>query len=85
MKSHRFGCAFEDTLTRSAERLEVLLLIHMLATLAAWLAALAAIARHEYRFRISLLRHGWESLRSGGGVSNRQVAHSPSSGGSPSS
>jgi hypothetical protein len=65
LKSHRFGCAFEDTLTRSAERLEVLLLIHLLATLAAWLAALAAIARHEYRFRISLLRHGWESLRSG--------------------
>lgn len=68
LKSHRFGCAFEDTLTRSAERLEVLLLIHMLATLAAWLAALAVIARHEYRFRISLLRHGWESLRSGGRI-----------------
>lgn len=65
LKSHRFGCAFEDTLTRSAERLEVLLLIHMLATLAAWLAALAATALHEYRFRISLLRRGWESLRRG--------------------
>lgn len=63
LKSHRFGCAFEDTLTCSAERLEVLLLIHMLATLAAWLAALAATALHEYRFRISLLRRGWESLR----------------------
>jgi hypothetical protein len=48
--------------TRS-DRLEVPLLIHMLATLAAWLAALAADARHEYRFRISLLRRGWESLR----------------------
>lgn len=69
LKSHRFGCAFEDTLTRSAERLQVLLLIHLLATLVAWLAALAAIARHEYRFRISLLRHGWESLCAG----NRRI------------
>lgn len=63
LKSHRFGCAFEDTLTRSAQRLEVLLLIHMLATLVAWLAALATSALHECRFRISLLRRGWESLR----------------------
>lgn len=63
LKSHRFGCAFEDTLTRSAQRLEVLLLIHMLATLVAWLAALANSAMHEDRFRVSLLRRGWEALR----------------------
>jgi hypothetical protein len=37
LKSHRFGCAFEDTLTRHARRLEMLLLIHALASLAAWL------------------------------------------------
>jgi hypothetical protein len=63
LKSHRFGCAFEDTLTRSAKRLEVLLMIHMLATLAAWLAALETTVQHERRFRISMLRRGWESLR----------------------
>lgn len=63
LKSHRYGCAFEDTQTRSAERLEVLLLIHLLATLMAWLAAVSTTALHEQRFRISLLRRGWELLR----------------------
>lgn len=37
LKSHRFGQGFEDSLTRSAQRIEVLLLIHMLAVFAAWL------------------------------------------------
>lgn len=63
LKSHRYGCAFEDTQTRSAARLEMLLLIHMLATLLAWLAALATRGSHETRFRMSLLRRGWEYLR----------------------
>lgn len=43
LKSHRFGCAFEDTLTRRPERLEMLLLIHALASLAAWLEGLNAL------------------------------------------
>lgn len=47
LKSHRFGCAFEDTLTRRPERLEVLLLIHALATLAAWLEGLTVVTRTE--------------------------------------
>ncbi|MDB5969231.1 MAG: ISXoo8 transposase [Hydrocarboniphaga sp.] len=68
LKSHRYGCAFEDTLTRSAERLDVLLMIHMLATLVAWLAALATLDLHEHRFRMSLLRRGWEYLRVAGGL-----------------
>jgi len=63
LKSHRYGCAFEDTQTRTAERLEMLLLIYMLASWMAWLCALATIAEREQRFRISLLRGGWEYLR----------------------
>lgn len=43
LKSHRFGCAFEDTLTRDAQRLEMLLLIHALASLAAWLEGLTVV------------------------------------------
>lgn len=63
LKSHRYGAAFEDTLTRSAERLQMLLLIHMLASLVAWIAAMATVSEHERRFRVSLLRRGWEHLR----------------------
>jgi len=44
LKSHRFGCGFEDTLTRDARRLEMLLLIHALASLAAWLEGVNASA-----------------------------------------
>lgn len=40
LKSHRFGQGFEDSRTRSAQRIEVLLLIHMLAVFAAWLTGL---------------------------------------------
>ena len=63
LKSHRYGCGFEDAQTRSARRLEMLLLIHLLATLVAWAKAVSSSANHEYRFRISLLRRGWEQLR----------------------
>ena len=41
LKSHRYGNAFEDSLTRSAKRIEILLLVHTLATFASWLAGLA--------------------------------------------
>lgn len=71
LKSHRYGAAFEDTLTRDPRRLELLLLIHMLATLAAWFEGLAittaliiaqpAIAAQ--RSRHSAVWLGWESLR----------------------
>jgi len=72
LKSHRYGCAFDDTLTRSAQRLEMLLLIHMLAALAAWLVGLAATARAHARVctssllkRYSVLWIGWACLRHG--------------------
>lgn len=63
LKAHQYGCAFEDTQTYVGARLEMLLLIHMLATLVAWLAAIASASQHETRFRLSLLRRGWEWLR----------------------
>lgn len=74
MKSHRYGCAFEDSLTRKGPRIEILLLIHALAGFAAWLAGLVAcragVANHlipsgsaQRRKSYSLLRLGWEALR----------------------
>lgn len=70
LKSHRYGCAFEDTLTRDPRRLEMLLLIHALATLAAWLEGLAVLTVTVLRTgkvplsaRYSALRLGWERLR----------------------
>jgi hypothetical protein len=71
LKSHRYGAAFEDTLTRDPRRLEMLLLIHMLATLAAWLEGLAVVTASliahpvlaTRRVRHSAVWLGWESLR----------------------
>jgi hypothetical protein len=71
LKSHRYGAAFEDTLTRDPQRLEMLLLIHMLATLAAWLEGLALVTASliaqpvlaTRRVRYSAVWLGWESLR----------------------
>ena len=71
LKSHRYGAAFEDTLTRDPRRLEMLLLIHMLATLAAWLEGLAIVTAAliaqpvlaTRRVRHSAVWLGWESLR----------------------
>lgn len=42
LKSHRYGVAFETSLTRKSDRLTVLLLLQTLACFAAWLIALAA-------------------------------------------
>lgn len=39
LKAHRFGVSFEDSLTRRAERLSVLLLILALTAFAAWISA----------------------------------------------
>ncbi len=71
LKSHRYGAAFEDSLTRDPRRLEMLLLIHLLATLAAWLEGLAAVTARlaaqpdgTTRWpRHSAVWLGWESLR----------------------
>lgn len=71
LKSHRYGQAFEDSLTRKGERIEVLLLLHALALFVAWLAGMAAEARRcqdrldPYRSErrcYSILRLGWETL-----------------------
>ena len=42
MKSHQFCFALEDSQTRSAERIAVLLMIHALALFLAWIAGYAA-------------------------------------------
>lgn len=71
LKSHRYGQTFEDSLTRTAERIEILLLLHALAMFVAWLAGMAAEAQdcHQRlnpfvskRRLYSLTRLGWEAL-----------------------
>ena len=44
LKSHRYGHAFEDSLTRKGHRLAMLLLVNALATFVIWLAGLACEA-----------------------------------------
>lgn len=74
LKCERFGCAFYYSLTRKPERIAMLLLIHALATFAAWLSALSLTIPHalvQYggitssraRRHYSPLRIGWEALR----------------------
>jgi hypothetical protein len=70
LKSHRYGCAFEDTLTRDPRRLEMVLLIHALASLLAWLEGLAVVSatvlrtgKQPAKGRYSTVWIGWESLR----------------------
>lgn len=71
LKSHRYGQAFEDSLTRKRARIEILLLLHALAVFAAWLAGIAAEAcgcqvrlnpRVSGRRLYSIIRLGWEAL-----------------------
>ncbi|QKT02806.1 transposase [Ectothiorhodospiraceae bacterium 2226] len=76
LKSHRFGAAFEDTLTRDAPRLEMLLLIHALAILAAWLEGVAVksttlglqASAPCGKQKHSVVWLGWESLRRRHGI-----------------
>lgn len=72
LKSHRYGMAFEDSLTRFAPRLAVLLLLHAMTIFTAWLVALADEAaalpdpmtrQRTHRNRYSLIRRGLEWLR----------------------
>ena len=44
LKSHRYGNAFEDSLTRKGPRIAILLLLHALAQFATWLVGMAAVA-----------------------------------------
>ena len=71
LKSHRFGQAFEDSLTRLKKRIEILLLLHALAVFAAWLTGLIAqrnglmdrLTPFQSKRRLySTLRLGWEAL-----------------------
>jgi len=72
LKSHRYGVAFEDSLTRRCQRLAVLLLLHALASFAAWLMSLASATsvqpdpmtrQPRHRCRYSQQRRGREWLR----------------------
>jgi hypothetical protein len=71
LKSHRYGQAFEDSLTRKGARIEVLLLLSTLATFAAWLVGMACEARgidhwltpfRSKRRLYSIMRLGCEAL-----------------------
>lgn len=79
LKSHRYGCAFEDTLTRTGPRLELLLMIQMLASLAAWLEGLAHDAAVSFApsrkliGRYSIVWLGWHRLAQ----TARQLCHPP--------
>lgn len=44
LKSHRYGQGFEDSLTRSGPRIEILLLVNALAAFASWLAGMVCEA-----------------------------------------
>lgn len=74
LKCVQYGCAFDQSLTRSCARLSILLLIHALTSFVAWLTGLTldereALANHggifapRARRHYSLLRLGWEALR----------------------
>lgn len=71
LKSHRYGMGLEDSLTRRSERLAILLLVHALATFAAWLMGLAALAspsdpmtrQRSHTGRYSLINRGLTWLR----------------------
>lgn len=71
LKSHRYGQGFEDSLTRTGNRLEILLMVNALAAFACWLAGLASEATGDARWLLpanvtrrlySVLRIGREAL-----------------------
>lgn len=73
LKCERFGCAFNHSLTRTSARLEILLLLHALASFVAWLQGLwlqrqadtahCVVHPRSTRIHYSIVRLGWESLR----------------------
>jgi hypothetical protein len=78
LKSPRYGAALRHSLTRVAARMEVLLLLHALASVAAWLRAVIGRrdrdherllahgqAKRRQRPTLSLWRIGWELLKRG--------------------
>ena len=78
LKSPRHGAALRHSMTRVAARMEVLVMMHALASVAAWLRGQAACrdrddqrllahpqARRRNRPTLSVWRIGWEVLRRG--------------------
>lgn len=73
LKCDRFGCAFYYSQTRDPDRIAILLLLHMLATLVAWLAILSlaldvgvrygGVISKRPRRHYSYVRIGWEALQ----------------------
>lgn len=74
LKSHRYGVGFEDSLTRTADRLATLLLILALVSFVAWIScrsatretldlATATLTRSHRASVISWHRVGWQLLR----------------------
>lgn len=71
LKSHRYGQAFEDSLTRKDHRIEILLLLSAMAAFASWVAGLAAdamdmaswlVPHNAKRKLYSVVRLGREAL-----------------------
>lgn len=71
LKSHRYGQAFEDSLTRKDHRIEILLLLSTMAAFASWVAGMVADAMDMARWLVphgakrklySVLRLGREAL-----------------------
>ena len=71
LKSHRYGQAFEDSLTRKGERIEILLLLSALAGFTTWLVGMACEAQgidrwltpfRSTRRLYSVMRLGREAL-----------------------
>lgn len=67
LKSHRYGQGFEDSLTRSGKRIEILLLVNALAAFACWLAGMAAEATGVSRWLMPIgsVRRLYSTLRIG--------------------
>lgn len=74
LKSHRYGDAFEDSLTRKGPRIAILLLLHAMAAFASWLVGLACesagidrwLSPHRAPRKLySTMRVGREALRRG--------------------
>lgn len=67
LKSHHYGSAFEDSLTRSGKRLQILLLVHAMANFASWLAGLAceATGMDHWLIPIKTARRLYSTVRAG--------------------
>lgn len=67
LKSHHYGSAFEDSLTRSGKRMQILLLVHAMANFASWLAGLAcqATGQDHWLMPIKTTRKLYSTMRIG--------------------